>query len=440
MSSPRTRYAEGPGGRVAYQVVGEGPIDVLVSTAGLWVPIDLMWDEPRAVRALERMSSFCRHVWFDPRGRGGSDPIGHDEDRLIEGIVDDMVTVLDDLGWADANVLQIAGTQGFVFAATHPERVRSLALFNPAARLRSPSSPIGGSAEVPDLAETFRQWWGTGVSVDWFVPSLSRDKAFRRWAAKCERLSASRDEAYWRLRAAMLADHRAVLPAVHAPTLVVIRGTAETEASACEVADGIQGAKRVTVQGRDYVLFAGEDPNPVLDAVEEFLTGVVPQRTTDRVLATVMFVDIAGSTERVTDLGDRRWTDILSAFRVMVREQLARHRGREINTRGDDFLATFDGPGRAVRCAHAITSAARSLGVEVRSGLHAGEVELIGDDVGGIAVHIGARVAGIARAGEVLVSRTVVDLVAGSDLRFERRGQHSLKGLPGKWDLFAALR
>lgn len=431
---PRTRYADGPGGRVAYQVMGDGPVDVLVSTAALWVPVDLMWDDPRAVAVLDRMSSFCRHAWFDPRGRGASDPIAHDEDRLIESIVDDMVAVADDLGWAQPNVLQVAGSPGLVFAATHPERVRSLVGFNPSARL---TSPADGSREPPGLLESIRKWWGTGVGVDWFAPSLSKDKAYRRWVARCERLTSSRDEAYWRLRAAMLADHRAVLASIQAPTLVVVRGNGAV-ASATEVVEAVRGAQWAKVPGEDYVLFAGDDPTPALDAIWEFLTGECPQVDVDRVLATVMFIDIVGSTERVSELGDRKWRELLDQFRVTVREHLHRFRGREINTRGDDFLATFDGPGRAVRCAQAITWAANTLGVEVRSGLHTGEVELMGDDIGGIAVHIGARVAGLATGGEVLVSRTVTDLVAGSDLAFSDRGEHDLKGVPGRWHLFAA--
>jgi class 3 adenylate cyclase len=425
---PHTHFADGPGGRVAYQVMGDGPVDVLVSTAALWVPVDLMWEDPRAVAVLERMSSFCRHAWFDPRGRGASDPIAHDEDRLIESIVDDMVAVADDLGWAQPNVLQVAGSPGLVFAATHPERVRSLVAFNPSARLTSPEST--------GLLETIRERWGTGVGVDWFASSLSKDKAYRRWVARCERLTSSRDEAYWRLRAAMLADHRVVLGSIQAPTLVVVRGDGAV-AGAREVVEAVSGARWEKLPGEDYVLFAGDDPSAALDLIREFLTGECPQVEVDRVLATVMFIDIVGSTERVSELGDRKWREVLDLFRVTVREHLHQFRGREVNTRGDDFLATFDGPGRAVRCAQAITSAANSLGVEVRSGLHTGEVELMGDDIGGIAVHIGQRISALAAPGEVLVSRTVTDLVAGSGLDFEDRGEQVLKGVPSAWQVFA---
>jgi class 3 adenylate cyclase len=281
-----------------------------------------------------------------------------------------------------------------------------------------------------------RQQWGTGARLDVVAPSAADDVRLRRWYACCERLVCTADEQSWRSRASFEIDLRAVLPSVQVPTLVLYpKGSAITP-QARYVGAHIPDAKLVELPAKDYLFFVG-DTGPMLDAIEEFVTGQLPAHHIDRVLATVLFTDIVGSTKQAARLGDRRWKEVLADHDRLVGAEVERFRGRMVKSTGDGILATFDGPGRAIRCATVISDSVRPLGIAVRAGLHTGEIELLEDDIGGIAVHIGQRISGLAAPGEVLVSRTVTDLVAGSGLTFTDRGEHELRGVPGTWRLFA---
>jgi class 3 adenylate cyclase/pimeloyl-ACP methyl ester carboxylesterase len=433
---PETHYAETSSGRIAYQVVGEGRPDLLVYHSAVF-PIDLMWDEPALASFVERLSSFSCSIWFDPRGRGASDPLPHNEDRFAESGADDMLGLLDHLECEQVAVMGLNAGPPLLFAASHPERTTALVLYETSVRIREADDyPEGGSPEGIDAwLSTIRRAWGTST-LDFINPSIAGDARLRRWLARCERLLCTPDEAMWRVQATNEIDLRGVLGSVRVPTLVIWRRASRIAAQARYVAEHITGAKPVEVPGEDYLPFFG-DTGPILDAIEEFLTGQLPAHYTDRVLATVLFTDIVGSTEHAARLGDRRWRDLLSTHDALVRAEVLRFRGRLVKSTGDGVLATLDGPGRAIRCACAIRDSVRSLGVDMRAGLHTGEIELVGDDVAGMAVHIGARVSAHAGAGEVLVSSTVKDLVAGSGIDFDDRGEHELKGVPGSWKLFA---
>jgi class 3 adenylate cyclase len=451
MSAPETLYAKGSDGWIGYQAVGAGPPDVLATKLAN-LPIDLMWDEPRFVRFLNGLSSFSRHVWFDSRGTGSSDPIAPAEGRLNESLVDDMIGVIDDLGCERVILLDGAfGAPAMQFAATHPERTSALVLINPSARLRRADDYPEGYADedLEALLAVRRDLWGTGELLGQFNPSAAGDARFARWLARCERVSMSPQDAASRLRAAIDADVRDLLEAIRVPTLVVACPDApegsdgldrDFRAGRCAqaryVAKHIDNARYVGLPGADMLFFAG-DTGPLLDAIEEFVTGRVSTPADDRALATVMFTDIVGSTDQAAEIGDRRWSELLATHDDLTRAELERFRGREIDTTGDGFLATFDGPGRAVRCACAIRDAVHAIGIRVRSGLHTGEIEQHGDNIRGIAVHIAQRVEALARPDEVLVSRTVADLVGGSGIPFADRGTHALKGIPDPWRLFA---
>jgi class 3 adenylate cyclase len=432
---PETRYAtvEG-GGRVAYQAVGGGPVDVLVIRAPSF-PVDMMWEEPRVVRFLDRMSSFCRHVWFDPRGTGASDSISYEEGRLAESIVDDMVAVVDHLGCERVAVLGLT-VVGALFAATHPDRTSALVLVDASARYRRADDyPVGWPArEVAERIEAVRHS-GLGGTVEILAPSLAQDAAFRQWFERAGRLSCPPGDYVWRVESALNIDLRDVLGALRVPTLVIthpeLRGAGQSQ----YLADHVDGAKSVELPGVDRVPF-GADSVEVLDRVEEFLTGRLPEVQPDRVLATVLFTDIVDSTGRAATLGNRDWRVLLDRHDALVEQEVARCRGRVVKSTGDGVLATFDGPARAIRCACAIRDEVHPLGLEIRAGLQCGEIELQDHDVAGVAVHIGQRVCAHADANQVLVSRTVADLLAGSDLVFRDQGEHELKGVPGPWRLF----
>jgi class 3 adenylate cyclase len=437
VSAPETAYAKTSAGRIGYQVVGTGPPDIL-ATKPNFLPIDLMWDEPRLVRFLNGLSSFSRHIWFDSRGTGSSDPIAPVEGRLIESIVDDMIVILDELGSERVIVLgATSGPAALQFAAAHPERTSALVLINPSARFRRADDyPEGyGEESIEAQVAGVRDRWGTGALRGW-APSMAGDARFARWLARCERLSASPQSADWRFGANFEVDVRHLLGAIRVPTLVALRARRRGSERGRYVAEHIDGARYVELAGEDFLFFVG-DTEPLLDAIEEFVTGRLPRHGVDRVLATVLFTDVVGSTDQVAGMGDRRWSELLATHDGLTRAELERFRGREIETTGDGFLATFDGPGRAVRCACAIRDAVRAIGIRVRCGLHTGEIELHADDIGGIAVHIAQRVQTLAQPDEVLVSRTVADLVGGSGIPFADRGAHALKGVPNQWQLFA---
>ncbi|HMG26193.1 MAG TPA: adenylate/guanylate cyclase domain-containing protein [Acidimicrobiia bacterium] len=438
MGEPESGYANTSDGRIGYQVVGGGPPDVL-ATIPPFLPIDLMWDEPRLVRFLNGLSSFSRHIWFDSRGTGSSDPIAPDEGRVIESVVDSMIAVLDELGCERVIVLGAnASHPALQFATTHPERTSALVLINPGAReRRADDYPEGIPDEAVEGAlATVRDRWGTGEILSRLAPSAAGDRRFARWSTRCERLSMPPQRAGRVFRAGFDVDVRHLLGAIRVPTLVATSAGWFGPERSRYVAEHIDGARHLELASADSLFFMG-DTGPLLDAIEEFLTGQLPPGQIDRVLATVLFTDVVSSTPQVAGMGDRRFSEVLATHDDLTRTELERFRGQEVRKTGDGFLATFDGPGRAVRCACAIRDAVRAIGIEVRVGLHTGEIELHSDDIGGIAVHIAQRVQAQAQPDEVLVSRTVVDLVGGSGIPFADRGVHALKGVPNPWQLFA---
>ncbi|HYF11886.1 MAG TPA: adenylate/guanylate cyclase domain-containing protein [Actinomycetota bacterium] len=441
-TEPVTRYATRGDAHIAYQVVGDAPRDlVLVST---WFShMDAQWEFPAFAHYLRRLASFSRLIAFDKYGIGLSDPIPSRSLPPLEDWMDDVRTVMDAVD-SEAAVIMGANEGSMMaalFAATYPERTTALVLVNATARLtRAPDYPIGVAGDVQErLATLVENAWGRGDMMAALNPSLAADPVGAEAWGRFLRLSASPATAAAVGRMLFELDVRDVLPTIRVPTLVVQRkeNPVITLEQGRYVAEHIPGAKFVAVPGADHGLAVG-DPDVILDEVEEFLTGAKTTGDVDRVLATVLFTDIVGSTERAVSLGDRRWREILEQHHRVVRRELERFRGREVDTAGDGFLATFDGPARGVRCACAIRDAVRSLELEIRAGLHTGECELIGDKVGGIAVHTGARVASAAAPGEVLVSSTVRDLVAGSGIRFEERGERELKGV-GSWRLYSVV-
>jgi class 3 adenylate cyclase len=440
MEAPETRYAESGGLHLAYQVLGEGPPD-LVYVAEFWNSIEAQWEEPGFERFLRRLASFSRLICFDQRGSGMSDPVALSELPTLEEWMDDVRAVMDAVGSRKAVLLGSGGggLMSMLFAATYPERTEALNLINSFARLtRGPDYSIGTSPEYEDrIVWEMRTGWGRGILLETAAPTLAGDAGFRRWWARYQRLGASPGTVLTMRRMLQQFDVRHVLGSIRVPTLILHRaGNRLVDVALGRfLAEQIPGARYVEVQGVDYFPFVG-DADAILDEVEEFITGERASAQRDRVLATVLFTDIVGSTQRAAELGDRRWRDLLQRHHTSIRRELQRHRGEEVDTAGDGFLATFDGPARAVRCAQSIGDAERSLDLEVRCGLHTGEVERTAGKVGGLAVHIAARVMAAAGPGEVLVSSTVKDLVAGSGLSFQDRGVHVLKGVPGKWRLF----
>lgn len=442
MRVPATRYARSGDLNIAYQVVGDGPLD-LVFVQGWVSNVDLMWEHPSLARFLERLASFSRLILFDKRGTGLSDPVALDALPTLEDRMDDVRAVMDAAGSDRAALLghSEGGNLGVLFAASHPERTTALVLAGCfAKRIPSPDYPWAPSPEARqrEIEDTERNWVSPEL-VRSLVPSRTDDREFIAWMSRYLRGAASPKAAAGLLRMNTMIDVRDVLPSVGVPTLLLYR-TEDTEVRIEEgryIASRIPGARLVELPGADHLFWAG-DADGVVDEIEGFLTGTRRGPEPDRVLVTVLFTDIARSTELAADLGDRAWRQLLERHHERVRRQLESWHGREVETAGDGFLATFDGPARAVRCASGIVGAVQELGIDVRAGVHTGEVERTADDVRGIAVHIGARVTALARPGEVLVSRTVVDLVAGSGLEFDDRGEHVLKGIPGTWRVFAS--
>jgi pimeloyl-ACP methyl ester carboxylesterase len=439
---PETRYAQSGDLSIAYQVLGEGPIDV-VFVSGFISHQELEW-EFEVANPMHRLIPNARLITFDKRGTGLSERTlgyGGAEDRM-----DDIRAVMDAAGSERAAVVgrSEGGPLSILFAATYPERVSALVLWNTYARgVRGPDYPEGlDPVQTKGFIELIGDKWGTGLGVEAFVGAADDDEQ-RRQLARFERNAATPKAAVEILTANVEIDVRTALPAVSAPTLVLHRRHDPVVPFRLGkyAAERIPGARLVELPGAFHTSRADGGDDDAVDLIEEFLIGRRSERPAviDRVLATVLFVDIVESTQRVAELGDHRWRELLDAFRAALRRELERFRGREVNTRGDDILATFDGPARAISCAQAIGNAARPLGIEVRAGLHTGEVELQGDDIAGIAVHIGARVAALAGAGDVLVTSTVRDLVAGSGIEFTDRGSHELKGVPGEWTILEAV-
>jgi pimeloyl-ACP methyl ester carboxylesterase len=440
---PETRYAKTGDVHIAYQVFGDGPIDMVLATE-FWHTIEAQWDLPELARFLERLGSFTRAISFDQRGSGISDPVAMGELSTLDVWMEDIDVVMDEVGSESAVLYGIGGggTMSMLYAATRPHRVSGLVLVNSFARLsRAPDYPWGRAPELEEeVLDVMRTGWGKGVFLDLVAPSRVGDEEFRKWWARYQRIGASPGTVLSMRKMIGQIDVRDVLPSIRAPTLVLHR--AETPWNRVEhgryLAEHIPGARLVEVPGVDHLSFA-DDAEPILRETQQFVAGIAGPPKSDRQLSTVLFTDIVRSTELAAELGDRRWREVLEEQRAVVRRELAVFQGREIDTAGDGFLATFDGPARAIQCACGVRDAVRGLGIEIRAGLHTGEVEVLRDGLAGVAVHIGQRVLASAEPGEVLVSSTVKDLTAGSGLEFEDRGLHALKGVPEEWRLFAVL-
>ena len=435
---PEIRYARNGDVSLAYQVTGEGPLDVVL-VSGFVSHQEVMWDEPAAARLADRIDSFARLIRYDKREQGLSDRLGRPP--TLEESMDDLRAVMDAAGSERAALFGISegGPMCQLFAATFPERVTALVLYGTYCRMiEGDGYDIGVPAAVlAGFGEIISRDWGSAVALGMFAPSMAGDRRFREYWGRLLRSASSPNSAVALMDLYRQIDTRPVLASISAPTLVIHRSgdRAAPVAWGRYLAAAIPGASYVELEGVDHLPMVS--PDEILDELEEFLTGTRLDREHDRVLATVMFTDIVASTERAAELGDRRWRDLIETHDALVRRQLERHRGRAVKTLGDGFLATFDGPARGIRCAQAIRDGVRDLGVEIRAGLHTGELEVVGDDVAGMAVNIGARVGAKAEPGEVLVSSTVTDLVVGSGLEFRERGTHELKGVPGEWRLFA---
>ena len=439
MRRPRTHYARSGEVFIAYQVLGSGPVDLVFVPS--WVShIEQLWEFPPFARMIERMAGFARVILFDRRGSGLSDRV---DPGPLETQIDDVRAVMRAAGsgrafvWAETEGTAMAA----LFAASHPELVSGLALFTPMPRVvRDDDWEWGADPETRvDWIRTTQMRWGDGNYIAFLAPSLVDDEAFRDWAARLERFACGPGAVPAALHQMGQNDVREVLPLIGVPTLVIRRrdeGWVDRRHSEF-VVDQVPDARLVEVDGADALVLAGNVAE-VTDTLEEFITGTRRTYSHERVLATVLFTDIVDSTRRAASLGDARWSELLEEHKALVRSLLARYGGREVKTLGDGFLTTFDGPARAVRCAIEIAENSHDAGLDVRAGVHTGECDFSGNDVSGIAVHIASRVLGQAGPGEVVVSRTVVDLVAGSQLLFDERGTHELKGIPGLWQLYAA--
>jgi class 3 adenylate cyclase len=438
---PETKYAKSGDIHIAYQAIGQGPTD-LVAIPSMASNLEVTWEEPTFVRFFNRFSSFCRFIHFDKRGTGLSDRVP--EVPTLEERMDDARAVMDTVGSERAALMGFSegGPMAALFAATYPERTTALILCGSFARFTGTEDyPWMPTKEVFDqLIPVWAEQWGTSstLSVPMFCPSKVGDEGFLRWFNHLERQSATPTSLKAILGWNTDIDIREILPAIQVPTLVLHR----TGDLVCSIDNGrylaehIPNAKFVELVGADHFPNLG-DSEAVVAEIEEFLTGVRSVPEPDRVLATVLFTDICASTERAAQLGDQTWKELLDCHDKIVRHQLDSHRGQWVNSTGDGLVARFDGPGRAIRCATSLRDALRGVGLEVRAGLHTGEIELRGEDIAGVGVHIAQRVQGMAKPSEVLASRTVVDLVTGSGIGFEDRGEHELKGVPGTWKLFA---
>ncbi|MCU7551872.1 adenylate/guanylate cyclase domain-containing protein [Chitinophagaceae bacterium LB-8] len=442
MIIPETKYAKSGDVNIAYQCIGKGTLD-LICVMGWVSNVELLWEEPTVSSFLNRLATFTRLIIFDKRGTGLSDRVP--QMPTLELRMDDVRAVMDAVGSPKAALLGISegGSMCALFAATYPERTAALILCSTFAKriwdVEYPWAPM--PEERKKFFDAIIEGWGGVVDIDTIAPSMSNDERFKKWWATYLRRSASPGDALSLARMNTEIDIRNILPSIHVPTLVIHR-KGDLDANIEEaryIAGKIPGSRLVECEGDDHIPWVGKT-DPILDEIEVFLTGTLNQSDLERVLTTVLFTDVVGSTRKALELGDARWHHLLESHNVMIRKELARFRGREIKTTGDGFFATFDGPARGIRCACAIANAVRQLGIEVRLGLHTGECEIVGDDLGGIAVHTGARVMSHADAGEVLVSATVKDLVAGSGIQFENKGKHELKGVPGEWELYAVVQ
>ncbi len=442
VNAPEVRYATAPDGTsIAYQVTGHGPVDLVLSP-GLWSNLEVMWELPEWSHFLERLAGFSRLTVFDMRGVGLSDrgPVR----PTIELQRDDIGAVLDAAGIQSGVVFGNGrgASMAMLFAATHPERTRALVLYSPIAKsIATPDFPHSASSEsMGAFVESVLRHLGTGKNLQVYAPSLASDARITKWWGRLERLTASPGALRELAEILIEIDVRSWLPAIHVPTLVLHR---EHEAiiftaQSRDVAERIEGAVYVELPGEDFLFFLG-DSDAVADEIEEFVTGVRPARQANRVLATLLFTDIVDSTGKQSELGDHVWKDLLERHHAVVRDLVARYRGEEQDTAGDGFYVRFDGPGRAIACARAIAESVRGLGMEVRLGIHAGECEIVDGKCSGLSVTTGARVMAHAGPSEVLVTQTVKDLTAGSDLVFDDAGEHELKGIQGRWRLYRVV-
>ena len=440
--TPDTRYARLGDLHLAYQVLGAGPPDILLLDQ--WFShMEAQWEVGPLETFRERLASFGRLIMFDKRGTGLSDPVPTSALPTVEEWMDDVPAVLDVVGSERAHIIANlgGGLMALTFAAAHPERVASLILVDCFARLQvAPDFPVGVPSEaLPEALVQADADSGQGVMIDLFAPSLANDERLRRTWSRYERQATSPGATVAMVRLMYESDVRDVLPAVRVPTLVVNRADSLglRPEHGRHLAEQIPGAKHVELPGIDSLIWAG-DQDAMVAEIQDFVTGVRPAPTPNRILATVLFTDIVGSTRLAAELGDERWQALLHDHHRVVRQLLERFGGHEVKTVGDGFLATFDSPARAIRCAGAIREAVREFGLEIRAGIHTGEIEVQPADIAGLAVHIGARISVLARDGEVLVSSTVKDLVVGSGIAFEDRGTHHLRGVPGEWHLFTA--
>ena len=428
------RYAKSGPVHVAYQVFGDGEVD-LVLVPGFISHLEHWWNEPSHSRWLRRLGKSARVILFDKRGTGLSDRVDQQPD--MDARMDDVRAVMDAVGIQRAAVMGIseAGSLASLFAATHPERCQALILYGAFARFSSWFPTEEALQQFYHYADTT---WGTGASLPMFVPSMASNKTFQEWWGKFERLGATPAACIEIMRLNSQIDVSAILPTIHVPTLVIHRtgDVAVNVEGGRELAALIPDARYVELPGTDHIPFVGDNAGEIADVVQEFLTGSPAPIAVDRVLATVLFTDIVGSTEKAAALGDSRWRDVLEEHNKAIRAELARFRGREVKSLGDGFLATFDGPARAIHCAQSIITALRPLEIPIRAGIHTGEVEIADNDIRGIAVHITSRVASLGGADDIVVSRTIKDLVAGSGITFQDFGTHVLKGVPDAWQLY----
>jgi pimeloyl-ACP methyl ester carboxylesterase len=433
---PATRYAKSGNVHVAYQVFGGGDID-LVFFPGFVSNIEIYWEEPHFARWLRKLASFARVITFDKRGSGLSDRL--EILPTMDERMDDVRAVLDAAGSERAAIFGLSegGSLATLFAAHYPERCRALVLWGAFAKF---SSWFPTPEKLEKFFEYVESSWGTGGNIGAWAPTMKDDPAFLEWFAKRERASASPAAVVALMRMNMMIDISGILPYVHVPTLIVHRtdDSVVNVEGGRQLASSIPNARLLELPGFNHLPFLGEDADQITDKVSEFLTGAKPPIGDERILATVLLTDIVDSTKRAEAIGDRRWRELLDAHNAMVRRELTRFQGTEVKTTGDGFLATFDRPGRAIHCSLSLVDAVKSLGIEIRAGLHTGEVEVGENDVRGIAVHVAARVAALAQPGECLVTRTVKDLVAGADIYFFERGKRDLKGIAEAIDLFAA--
>lgn len=444
MELPETQYSRSADGvHIAYQVLGDADLDLVVSP-GFVSHLEHSWEEPHLARFFRRLASFSRLIVFDKRGTGMSDRPPDERAPLFEDRVNDIATLLDTVGSERAAVMGLSetGAVALLFAATYPDRTRAVIAYGAFAGSGSqgPIYPWVPDPEDQAWLERLEGNWGRGAMyLENFAPSLVGNKRYEEWYAKLERVSVSPGAAASLGRMLLQMDVRDILPTIRVPTLVLHKR--DDRCIPLEegrfIAEHVPGAKFVVLDGADHWPWVGHDE--AVAEIQEFLTGVREGPEPDRAVMTVMFIDIVSSTERAAELGDRRWAALLEDFYAVVRRELVRFRGKEVDTAGDGFFATFDGPARAIGCGRALMHAVAELDLRIRIGVHTGECERIAEKVGGLGVVIGARVGALAGPGEILVSRTVKDLVVGSDVRFQRRGSHELKGVPGAWELYRVV-